>query len=102
MKAGLTPEADHDLQEALRWYDARDRELGDDFLMKVNDSITSIEKHPEQFPVVHRLMRRALVRRFPYEILYEIEKEEIVIYAIWHCARNPERWKRRKKKESAN
>jgi len=40
-------------------------------------------------------MRRALVRRFPYEILYEIENDEIIIYAIYHCARDPEVWKRR-------
>ncbi len=41
-------------------------------------------------------MRRALVRRFPYQILYEIEIEEIIIYAIYHSARDPEAWKRRK------
>jgi len=48
------------------------------------------------YPIVHRQMRRALVRRFPYQILYEIEIEEIIIYAIYHSARDPEAWKRRK------
>ena len=95
MKARLTPEADNDAQQAIRWYDERDSELGDDFLRKVIDCITSIEQNPQQFPVVHRQMRRALVRRFPYEILYEIENDEIIIYAIYHCARDPEVWKRR-------
>jgi hypothetical protein len=32
----------------------------------------------------------------PYQILYEIEIEEIIIYAIYHSARDPEAWKRRK------
>ncbi len=40
-------------------------------------------------------MRRALVRRFPYEVLYEIEEDEIVVYAVYHCARDPKGWKRR-------
>ena len=96
MKARLTPEADNDAQQAIRWYDERDSELGDDFLRKVIDCITSIEQNPQQFPVVHRQMRRALVRRFPYEILYEIENDEIIIYAIYHCARDPEVWQRRR------
>jgi hypothetical protein len=75
VKARLTPEADLDAQEAIQWYDKRDRELGDDFLHKVNDCITSVEKNPEQYPVVHQQMRRALVKKFPYEVIYEIENE---------------------------
>ncbi len=96
MKARLTTEADQDAQQAIDWYDERDNELGDDFLRKINDCITSIEENPQQFPVVHRQMRRALVRRFPYEILFEIVNQEIIIYAIYHCAGDPEIWKRRR------
>ena len=44
MKARLTPEADLDAQQAIQWYDERDRTLGDDFLEKVNECITSVEK----------------------------------------------------------
>lgn len=35
--------------------------------------------NPEQYPIVHHLMRRALVKKFPYEVLYEIENGEIII-----------------------
>lgn len=52
-------------------------------------------KEPSLIPIVHRQMRRALVRRFPFQILYEIESEEITIYAIYHSARDPETWKQR-------
>ena len=96
MKARLTPEADFDAQHAIQWYDERDHELGDDFLQKVNECITSVEKNPEKYPIVHRKIRRALIKRFPYEILFEIENDEIIIYAIYHCARDPEVWKRRR------
>lgn len=96
MKSRLTPEAELDLIEAIRWYDERDQELGDDFLRCVYQCIGSLERNPRLYPIVHRQMRRALVRRFPYQILYEIEIEEIMIYAIYHSARDPEAWKRRK------
>lgn len=95
MKSRLTPEAELDLVEAIRWYDQRDPEIGDDFLRRVYQCITSLEKNPRLYPLVHRHMRRALVSRFPFQILYEIETEEIVIYAIYHSARDPEAWKRR-------
>ena len=96
MKARLTPEADLDAQQAIEWYDQRDRDLGDDFLRKVTECITSIEDNPLRYPLVHRQMRRALVSRFPYEIIFEIESDDIIIYAIYHCARDPEIWQRRR------
>jgi len=96
VKARLTPEADLDAQDAIRWYDERSRELGDDFLRQVNECIASVVKTPEKYPEIHREIRRALVARFPFAILYEIENNEIIIYAIYHCARDPEIWKRRR------
>lgn len=96
MKSQLTPEAELDLKEAIRWYDERDQKLGDQLLRSLYRSIASIERNPHLYPIVHRQMRRALVRRFPFQILYEIESEEIIIYAIFHSARDPEAWKRRR------
>ena len=95
MKSRLTPEAELDLIEAIRWYDTRDEELGDDLLRRVYQCIASLEKNPRLYPTVYRQMRRALVRRFPYQILYEVESKQIIIYAIFHSARDPEVWKRR-------
>ena len=73
MKSRLTPEAELDLVEAIRWYDERAQELGDDLLRRVYQCIATVEGNPLLFPIVHRQMRRALVRRFPFQILYEIE-----------------------------
>lgn len=47
------------------------------------------------YPVVYRRMRRALVETFPYQVLYEIDPTEIVVYAIYHCSRDPKGWKTR-------
>jgi plasmid stabilization system protein ParE len=46
--------------------------------------------------LVDTTMRRALVRRFPYAIFYKIEAAEIVVYAIFHGARDPRAWRRRR------
>ena len=43
-------------------------------------------------------MRRLLVKRFPYQLIYRVEGDEIVIYAVAHQARRPGYcWKRLRK-----
>jgi len=91
----LTLEAEQDADEAIRWYDEKGTTLGDEFLKYLNKCIQSIGRHPEKYPRTHRTMRRALLERFPYQVLYEIDPTEIVVYAIYHCARDPEGWKKR-------
>jgi len=92
----LTPEAELDLDEAHLWYHRQAPRLAAEFLAAVQASIASIQHHPEAYALVDPAMRRALVRRFPYAIFYEVEATEIVVYAIFHGARDPRAWKRRR------
>ena len=95
MKARLIPEAGQDVNEAIAWYDQKSDILGDEFLRSVTKCIQSIERYPEMYQKVYRRMRRALIETFPYQVLYEIDPQEIVVYAVYHCARNPKGWKKR-------
>ncbi len=92
----LTPEAELDLEEAHAWY--RDQGAGREsrFLRAVNMCLALIQRHPEAHQLVDRRMRRALLRRFPYAVFFEVRKVEIVVYAVFHCARDPRTWKRRR------
>ena len=92
----LTPEAELDLDETHSWYQAQAPELAADFLGAVNTCIASIRRHPEAYQLVDPTMRRALLRRFPYAVFYEVGPVEIVVYGVFHGARNPAAWKRRR------
>ena len=92
----LLPEAEFDLDEAHAWYFAQGRELGDQFLRAFGACVTGIRRHPEAYQLVDRRMRRALLRRFPYAVFFEVERTEVVVYAVFHCARDPRSWKRRR------
>ena len=50
----------------------------------------------EAYQLVDRKMRRALLRRFPYAVFFEVGEAEILVYAVFHCARDPRSWKRRR------
>ena len=92
----LTPEAELDLDEACAWYVDRRPPLGRQFLRAVDTCVTAIRHHPEGYQLVDRKMRRALLRRFPYAVFFEVERAGILVYAVFHCARDPRSWKRRR------
>jgi len=90
-----TFEASADLQEARSWYDNIRPDLGDRFALAVEATIEAIADNPLQFPAIHRGRRRAGVRRFPYGIFFDVQKDRIVVIACFHGRRNPRRWQAR-------
>jgi len=88
-------EAEMDLADAASWYEFQQQGLGDEFLNELLSTIQSVEKHPFGFPIVHRDVRRALIKRFPFGVFYRVESEFIVIFAVMHASRHPLRWQSR-------
>jgi len=89
------PAAAADVEEGSRWYEARQTNLGNQFLEAVSMLVESIAANPESFPVVYRQTRRALLRRFPYALYYCIVDDQIIVVACMHGRRNPRRWQSR-------
>lgn len=89
----LRQEAERELADAYRWYEARVPGLGAQFLGVVERTLHSMQDNPLRFPVIHRDIRRALPRRFPYEIFFVWEMDTITVLSIMHGARDPSRWK---------
>ena len=87
--------AESELAEAFDWYEDRLAGLGADFLLSVDAALHTIARNPEQYPVVHKTIRRALTRRFPYEIFFVVEEERVVVLAIFHAKRDPKKWQDR-------
>jgi plasmid stabilization system protein ParE len=89
------PEADSDLKAARAWYDNIRVGLGERFAHAVEDTVEVIAESPLQFPVVHRKLRRAGVRRFPYGVFFEVQESRVVVFACFHGRRDPRRWQGR-------
>lgn len=89
------PEAEEEMNEAARFYEGRGEGLGLDFLNEVQRTIIFILAHPRSGPVVSPNIRRRIVRRFPFGILYAIDNEKIVVVAVAHLKRRPGYWKER-------
>ena len=91
--------AEADALEAFRFYEERREGLGERFRDHLGIAISRIQDTPELYPVVYRDLRRTLVERFPYVVLYRVYPGLIFIVAIMHARQNPAAWKRRATRE---
>lgn len=93
----VRPEAETELMESVYWYEEKIKGLGSSFLLSVEASLESISRTPEAYPKVYKNIRRALIRKFPFGIHYIIEKDSIIVLAVFHAGRNPKEWEKRLK-----
>jgi toxin ParE1/3/4 len=81
---------------AAQWYERERVDLRDDFLAEVEQTLERISESPLRYPVLEGDTRRALLDRFPYAIFFRLKKESIRVIAVFHSARDPKRWRRRR------
>lgn len=80
-----------ELNEAVDWYTEQQAGLVESFRDYFKKEILSILNLSESNPVIKRGYREALMEKFPYFIIYSINKKEeiITIVSIFHTSRNP-------------
>ena len=84
--------AEQEMLGAARYYKSQTEHLGKDFIVKVDSAVRDIAEYPERWPVIRFDVRRRLVYRFPYGVLYRIDVNELVILAVAHLHRHPNYW----------
>ena len=91
----LALQAAAELEEARTWYDGREVGIGDAFLQEVGAAMTRVSERPEAFPISFARMRKVMLRRFPYFLLYEVFPDVVIVFGVIHGARDPQVWMRR-------
>ena len=89
------PPAEEEMIEASLFYEARSEGLGFEFLDGVQRLIDLLREHPKLGQSVAGGFRRAVLRRFPFSVIYSEEPTEIVIIAVAHQKRHPGYWQGR-------
>ncbi len=90
----LSP-AEEEMTEASLFYDAASSGLGNDFLDDVQQGIARLCEYPQAGEAVASVLRRMLLHRFPFSIIYSVEADGILIIAIAHHGRRPGYWRSR-------
>jgi toxin ParE1/3/4 len=61
----------------------------------VERTIDQIAETPQAYPRIEGETRRAIVRRYAYNVFFRIRPREITILAIVHTSCDPRRWQTR-------
>jgi plasmid stabilization system protein ParE len=95
--ARISEPASDEFSDAVRWYEGRRTGLGGEFFDAVGVTVSRIETNPKIGAAISAdgRTRRALVAGFPYQAVYRLRPDEIVIVAIAHMKRRPGFWKNR-------
>jgi len=96
MNYAFHPEAEEEFNEAVDYYEGIEPGLGYDFALEVYATINRSVEFPKAWTLLEGDVRRSLVRRFPYGILYSEEQVGIFVVALMNLHREPGYWKTRK------
>ena len=99
----ILEEADNELSKAVVWYEERSNGLGFRFLEVIKQKLETVLEYPERNTKRKGNFREAIVKIFPYVIIYTFYKKEriVSVSAIFHTSRNPKRkYKKRLRSKS--
>lgn len=95
MRVRLLAPAQIELDEAFAWYEKEHEGLGQHFIREVQDTLKRIVSFPESCRFIAPDLRRCIVKRFPYMVIYGHSEDQIVVVAIAHMHRKPMYWQDR-------
>ncbi len=92
MKVSFLTLAQRELDDAVAWYNEQATGLGQDFLDELDRVVRRAVTFPMSCPEIEPGVRRCLLARFPYGLIYGVDQETIVVVAVAHLHRKPRYW----------
>jgi plasmid stabilization system protein ParE len=84
--------ANREVDDAAQWYEAREEDLSREVLDELDRIVRLVRLYPYTGMQVEPEIRRFLFTRFPYSLVYGIDKETIVVIAVANQHREPNYW----------
>ncbi len=84
------PEARTEVIEAAQYYESKQAGLGAEFLDEIDLTVARIAGQPRGFAAIKEDVRCAIVRRFPYAVLYRLIHDEVRVLVVRHHSRRDE------------
>lgn len=97
MTLNVLPIAELEATDAAIWYDDRRVGLGDEFLDELSQGFERIHAAPDSLAVLEHYagnheVRRCLLKRFPYVVIFCRRTDEVLVIAVGHIRRRPLYW----------
>ena len=85
------PKALIEYEQSIEWYAERSMQAAENFIVEVKRNIETIKNNPTQFKNRYKNYFESTLEKYPFDIVYIIESERIVIMSIYHQKRNPKK-----------
>jgi len=95
MKQSFHPEAESECNAPIDGYEAHSPRLCWEFAVEVRAAINRALAMPLAWQILEGDIRRSLVQRFPYGVLYAPDSDQIIILAVMHLRQRPGYWRNR-------
>ncbi|MBZ0257398.1 type II toxin-antitoxin system RelE/ParE family toxin, partial [bacterium] len=92
MRVVFTEFAKHEFDNAVDFYHQESSGLGRKFSNEVKMAVQRITNYPHAWSILRGEVRKCFLHTFPYNVLYSVEKDHILIIAIAHQHREPDYW----------
>lgn len=86
------PLAKREYEDSFQYYEAQEEGLGEKFREAVWAAIAVLEQFPGIGEEVRPGIRKILLRRFPYKLIYSVADNGVYIIAVAHGHREPDYW----------
>jgi plasmid stabilization system protein ParE len=87
----ILEKAYQEIEKARDYYENNQINLGTSFTNEVFSILEILESNPLLFPVKFKNIREAVIKKFPFVVIFEVlPNNEIIILSIFHFRRNPE------------
>lgn len=84
--------AQRELDDAVAWYNEQAAGSGQEFLDELDRVVRRAVTFPMSCPEIEPGVRRCLLARFPYGLIYGVDRKTIVLVAVAHLHREPRYW----------
>lgn len=92
MRIAFSPEAAAEFNDGERYYERQLPGLGARFRAEVRAALKRLRHWPLAAPVERGEIRRMILTRFPYKLLYVVEADHLYVVAVAHMHRAPDYW----------
>lgn len=89
MEIRYHPQVRHDLREILSWYDSRSDRAGDRFFAEFESTVQALLSDKLQGFLIDEFARKILLKKFPYSITYEVDRDTLYVFVVKHQKRRP-------------
>ncbi|NJO73103.1 MAG: type II toxin-antitoxin system RelE/ParE family toxin [Leptolyngbyaceae cyanobacterium RM1_406_9] len=93
MEVVFHPLAEQELLDTASYYEEQSQGLGLEYLADIESAINLLIRYPATGMVVRGSIRRLILPKFPYSLLYRIVDGDLIrILAVAHHKRKPQYW----------